>query len=256
MGNERDLNTALIEYCLMIGDDSLILGQRLGEWCGHAHVLEEDIALTNISLDLIGRARNFLHYAGELENKGRDEDALAFRRVAHEFRNCLLVEVPNGDFAVTIVRQFLFDTYSYFFFQELQSSSNKHLAALATKSLKEVSYHTRHSSEWIQRLGDCTDESHQRTQNAIDDLWRYTEDMFEQGSVAEILSTASIAVDLNKIKKSWSNTVEDIIKKATLSIPANTFQVKGGRKGIHTEHLGYILAEMQYLPRAYPDAKW
>ncbi|NNF01811.1 MAG: phenylacetate-CoA oxygenase subunit PaaC [Bacteroidia bacterium] len=246
----------LFEYCLRLGDDSLILGQRLGEWCGHAHVLEEDIALTNISLDLIGRARAFLSYAAEVEGTGRDEDVLAFRREAHEFKNCLITEIPNGDFGVTIVRQFLFDTYSYYLYSELQKSSDEQIAAIASKSLKEIIYHTRHSSEWIVRLGDGTEESHNRVQTAVDDIWRYVDDMFIMDDVDSILIASNIAVDLNKVKENWSAKVQEILTKATLRIPENIFMVKGGRKGKHTEHLSYILAEMQYLPRTYPDAKW
>jgi ring-1,2-phenylacetyl-CoA epoxidase subunit PaaC len=246
----------LFEYCLRLGDSSLILAQRLGEWCGHGPILEEDIALTNICLDLLGQSRAFLTYAGQVEGKGRTEDDLAYLRGELEFRNMLLVEQPNGDFAQTILKQFLFSTYQYFFYEGLKQSKDKTLSALAEKSFKEVVYHLRHSSEWVKRLGDGTEESRQRIVNALDDLWMYTGDMFEMDEVDAALIKKGIAVDLNLIKVMWENKVKEIFAEASLTVPENAFMIKGSREGRHTEHLGYILAEMQVLHRQYPQVEW
>lgn len=244
------------EYILRIGDDSLILGQRLAEWCGHGPILEEDIAMTNISLDLIGQATSLLAYAAKLENKGRDEDKLAFLRFDREYRNLLLVEQPNGDFGVTMMRQFLFDAFRKPFFEELQKNSDEHLAAIAEKSLKETKYHLKHSSEWVIRLGDGTDESHARIQEALDSMWRYTGELFYQDEVDQEMKDKGIAPDMNIVKKQWTETVNSVLQEATLTIPSNNWQFDGGRKGMHSEHLGYILADMQYMQRAYPNMEW
>ena len=247
---------ALFEYCLRLGDTSLILGHRLSEWCGHGPILEEDIALGNMALDLIGQARIIYTYAGELEGKGRDEDALAYHRDEREFRNLLIVEQPNGDYGQTLMRQFLYSAYVFFFYSELKQSKDKTLSAFAEKSLKEVAYHQLHSAGMVIRLGDGTEESHQRMKNAVDELWMFTGDMFEMDAVDEELIKAGIAVDLKKIFPLWENKVKEVFKEATLEVPKDVFMQHGSRKGIHTEHLGYILAEMQVLPRMYPDAKW
>lgn len=248
---------ALFEYCLRLGDTSLILGHRLSEWCGHGPILEEDIAMSNLALDLIGQARMILSYAGEVEGKGRTDDDLAYHRDALQFRNALLAEQPNGDFAVTMVRQLLISAYNFYLYEALKKSKDQTIAAFAEKSLKEVAYHVRHASDWILRLGDGTAESHQRSQTAIDDLWTLTDDLFQMNEVDDLLINDEIAVDLDTIKAKWKIYVEDILKKATLTVPQiNNFMLKGSRQGKHTEHLGYILAEMQFLPRAYPDAKW
>lgn len=244
------------EYILRIGDDSLILGQRLAEWCGHGPILEEDIAMTNISLDLIGQATSLLAYAGKVENQGRDEDKLAFLRFDREYRNLLLVEQPNGDFGVTMMRQFLFDAFRKPFFEELQKSSDEHLAAIAEKSLKETKYHLKHSSEWVIRLGDGTDESHARIQEALDSMWRYTGELFYMDEVDHEMQEKGIAPDMNIVKKQWTETVNAVLQEATLTIPSNNWQFDGGRKGMHSEHLGYILADMQYMQRAYPNMEW
>jgi ring-1,2-phenylacetyl-CoA epoxidase subunit PaaC len=244
------------EYILRIGDDSLILGQRLAEWCGHGPILEEDIALTNISLDLIGQATSLLAYAGKLEGKGRDEDKLAFLRFDREYRNLLLVEQPNGDFGVTMMRQFLFDAFRKPFYEELQKSTDEHLAAIAEKSLKETKYHLKHSSEWVIRLGDGTDESHLRIQEALDSLWRYTGELFFQDEVDQEMMNKGIAPDINLVRKQWNETVNAVFQEATLTIPTNNWQFDGGRRGMHSEHLGYILADMQYMQRAYPNMEW
>jgi ring-1,2-phenylacetyl-CoA epoxidase subunit PaaC len=247
---------ALFEYLLRLGDNSLILGHRLSEWCGHGPVLEQDIALTNIALDLVGQATLFLEYAAKIEDKGRSADDLAFLRDAMHFRNAMLVEQPNGDFAFTLVRQFLFDAHQYHFFNELQRSKDEHLAAIATKSLKEITYHLRHSAEWVVRLGDGTAESHRRMQDAIDEIWGYTGGLFDMNETDEILIREEIGADQRKLKPLWDKTVKEVFERATLNIPAETYMHSGSLEGRHTEHLGYLLAEMQFLPRAYPGAKW
>ncbi len=249
-------NEVLYKYITRIGDNSLILGQRLSEWCGHGPILEEDIALTNTALDLIGQATSLLKYAGEVEGKGRNEDQLAFLRYEHEYFNCLLVELPNTDYAYTLARQFLFDHFNYLMYQELLDSQDKQLAAIAEKSLKEVTYHRRRSSEWIIRLGDGTQESHERIQFAIDDIWEYVGELFEADEVDQMMLEAGIGVDLAKIKAEWHQNVAEILDAATLSKPENDFMQLGGKNGVHTEYMGYILAEMQYLQRAYPNCEW
>jgi ring-1,2-phenylacetyl-CoA epoxidase subunit PaaC len=247
---------ALFEYTKRIGDDSLILGHRLSEWCGHGPILEEDIAMTNISLDLIGQATNFLSYAGQVEGLNRDEDMLAFLRYENEYANTLLVEQPNGDFGMTMMRQFLVDAFRKPFFELLQFSTDKQLAAIAEKSLKETKYHLKHSSEWVIRLGDGTEESHTRIQNSLDTLWRYTHELFYMDEVDDQLLKQDIAVDLNLVQKEWDKTVKSVIEESTLKIPTNNWTQEGGRKGKHSEHLGYILAELQYMQRAYPAMEW
>lgn len=245
-----------IDYLLRLGDNALILGQRLGEWCGHGPVLEEDIALTNISLDLIGQARSLLSYAGEVEGLGRDEDRLAFFRDAHEYRNVLLVEQPNGHFGDTIVRQFLFDNFAWLLYEALTRSVDTHLAAIASKTLKEVTYHRRHSSEWIIRLGDGTDESHQKVQTSLNDLWMYTGEMLMPDALDVKAAEAGVGPDLIRLAEAWNGNVERVLEEAGLKKPVATWMQSGGKKGIHSEYMGFILAEMQHLPRMYPDATW
>lgn len=248
---------ALFEYILRLGDSSLILGHRISEWCGHGPKLEQDIALINISLDLLGQARSYLTYAGEVEGKGKTEDDLAYFRTERKFRNALITEQENGDWGCTIVRSFYYDAFHYFFLKELEKSKDETLAAIATKSLKEVTYHLRHSSEWVIRLGDGTEESHNRVQEPLNDLWTYTGELFEMNEVDQTLIKAGIAPDLNEIKDKWLKHVSNVANEATLELPTETYMQSGGKtKGIHTENLGYILCEMQYLPRTYPDAKW
>jgi len=247
---------ALFEYILRLGDDSLILGQRMSEWCGHGPILEEDIAMTNIALDLIGQATNLLNYAGEIEGKGRSGDDLAFLRFDREYKNLLLVEQPNDDFGVTMMRQFLFDAYRKPLFEALQKSNDKQLSAIAEKSLKETKYHLKHSSEWIIRLGDGTEESHNRIQEALDTLWRYASEMFYSDEVDVELTQKGILPDLSSVYDEWNATVHKVFEEATLVIPSNNWKHEGGRKGMHSEHLGHILAEMQYMQRAYPNMKW
>lgn len=250
------MNEQLFQYLLRLGDDSLILGHRMSEWCGHGPILEEDIAMTNIALDLIGQATSILEYAGTVEGKGRDADALAFLRFDREYRNLLLVEQPNGDFGMTIVRQFLFDAFRKPLFEALQHSTDKQLAAIAEKSLKETKYHLKHSAEWVIRLGDGTEESHQRAQDAVDALWRYTAELFYTDEVETTLIVQGIVPDLNAIHAEWERTVHEVLEEATLSIPQTGWEQKGGRVGYHSEHLGYILAELQYMQRAYPGMTW
>lgn len=247
---------ALFEYTLRLADNALILGHRLSEWCGHGPILEQDIALINIALDQIGQARSLYQMAGEMEGKGRDEDDLAYLRKVHEYRNVLLVEQPNEDFAYTIVRQFLYDAYSQPFFTALKESKNEALAAIATKSLKEVNYHLRYSSEWMIRLGDGTEESHQKMQTALDALWMYSGELLTMNEIDTTLIAEGIAVDMEKIKPIWEEKIAAIVSEATLTLPEGTWMQKGGKEGNHSEHLGFILAELQHLQRAYPGAKW
>jgi ring-1,2-phenylacetyl-CoA epoxidase subunit PaaC len=249
-------NEALYNYVLHLGDDSLILGQRLGEWCGHGPILEEDIAMTNISLDLIGQAMSLLDYAGEIDGQGKDHDALAFLRFEHEYRNVLLLEQPNGDFANTMMRQFLFDAFRKPLYEQLVASKDVQISAIAEKSLKETKYHLKHSSEWIIRLGDGTEESHNRVQNALDHLWRYTDELFSESDLDQSLVDAGIVPSMSEIKIQWAETVRSVLEEATLMIPTNNWQFEGGRRGVHSEHLGFLLADLQYMQRAYPNMTW
>lgn len=249
-------NEALLTYCLRRGDDLLILSHRLGEWCGHGPVLEEDIALTNRALDHIGEARNLLTYAGQVEGKGRSEDDLAYLRTERQFVNCKLVEQPNGDYAHTIVRSFLFDAYHLPLSQALVKSRDEQLSAIAAKAVKEATYHLRHSSEWLIRFGDGTEESHQRAQKALDDLWTFTGELFATDDVDAELVKAGIAPDMTVMKTAFDKTIDTVLSEATLKRPADGFMASGGRKGQHGEHMGFLLAEMQSLHRAYPGANW
>jgi len=244
------------EYLLRLGDDRLVLGHRLSEWCGHAPILEEDIALANIALDLIGQATLFLGLAGKAEGKGRDADALAYLRDAIEYRNALLVELPKGDFAVTIVRQLFFSVFAMLQAEALQRSSDRDLAGIAAKGLKESRYHVRHSADWVVKLGGGTDESHMRAQRAVDDLWRYTGELFLADDVDRDAATAGAGVDPSTLESAWQTAVRDVINAAGLTIPEPTYMQRGGREGRHTEHLGHLLAEMQILQRSHPGASW
>jgi len=252
-----DRNAALFEYCLRIGDTSLILGQRLSEWCGHGPILEEDIAMSNIALDYIGQSRIIYSYAGLIEGKGRSEDDLAFLRDARQYRNLLITEQPNGDFACTLARQYLMSVYLFHLYSSLTLSSDESIRAFAQKSIKEVAYHLRHSADWMLRLGDGTEESHQRLQDAVNKLWYFVDDLFDADEVDADLLSVGIAADMKQVRASWEQDVKALFAEATIQIPTvNNFTRVGSRKGNHTEHLGYILAEMQFLPRAYPGAKW
>lgn len=246
----------LYNYILGIADNSLILGQRLGELCGHGPNLETDIALTNISLDLFGQVRSYYQYAAKLFGNNATEDSIAFLRKEREYVNVLLVEQPNTDFAYVMARQFLFDAYHLLMLQELQKSTDLTLSAIAAKSIKEVSYHQRFSSDWIKRLGDGTEESHQRMQNAINDLWTYTDELFHQTEEDKIMVAQSIGVDVTKLKNTYYEQVKAVLEEATIAIPNNPYFQKGGKQGVHTEHLGYLLNDMQFMQRTYPNMEW
>ncbi|WP_435609376.1 1,2-phenylacetyl-CoA epoxidase subunit PaaC [Pseudomonas knackmussii] len=246
-----------IEYLLRLADSALIQGQRLCEWCGRAPALEEELALMNVGLDLVGQARNWYEYAVELLNDGRDADQLAFRRDERAFRNLLLVEQPNGDFAVTMTKQFLYDAWHFHVLRALSDSSDARIAAIAAKGLKEVTYHLRRSGEWVERLGDGTEESHKRMLAAIPQVWRFTVEMTNADEVEQRLFAEGVAPNPEELAAAWRAKVADIFASATLPLPepAVNFYLSG-RRGLHTEHLGILLAEMQFLQRAYPDATW
>lgn len=269
----------LLLYTLQIADNALVLGHRLSEWCGHGPILEQDIAITNIALDHLGQARSLYQYAAQqfnalpseekknifkspaiqaLINSGEalDEDDLAFLRDAWDFRNCLLVEQPNIDWAYTVVRSFFFDVYNFTFYTELKNSKDATLAAIAEKSLKEVSYHLRWSSEWMIRLGDGTEESHEFIQDALNDRWMYSGELFIPSISENNLLDAGISVDISKLKNVWDKKVDSILVEATLNKPEGSWMQQGGKDGTHTEHLGYILAELQFMQRAYPGMEW
>jgi ring-1,2-phenylacetyl-CoA epoxidase subunit PaaC len=243
-------------YLLLLGDNVLILGHRLSELCGHGPNLETDIALTNISLDLFGQVRNYFQYAAELRGEGKTEDDIAMLRQEQEYRNTLLVEQPNTDFAYIITRQFLFDAYHLPLLEQLMKSKDEQIAAIAAKSIKEVRYHLRFSSEWMKRLGDGTAESHRRTQVAVDNLYRYTRELFQPTAVEQELQKVGIAADLNQIKPIYQQTLRTILTEATLTIPNDNWNYAKGKQGIHTEQMGFILSELQYMQRAYPDMSW
>ena len=246
------------EYALRLGDNALILGQRLSEWCGHGPFLEEDIALTNLSLDLIGQAQLLLELAASQVpgDEFSDADKLAYLRDAHQFRNALLVEQPNGDFAHTILRQYLMDVHDEKLYSALANSQWPALADIARKVLKEIRYHKQHSGDWLQRLGQGTEESHARLQKALDDLWFYTPELFESDALNQRMQEAGVAPDMADIERQWRSEVEPAIQQAGLRLPESGWRATGGKKGHHSEHLGYILAEMQFLQRAYPGCEW
>jgi ring-1,2-phenylacetyl-CoA epoxidase subunit PaaC len=248
------------DYLLRLADSDLILAQRLGEWVGHGPALEEDIALTNVGLDLLGQARLWFAYAGEVEarfaGRGRTEDALAFLRDSGEFRNLLLVEQPNGSYADTMARQFYFDTWQRLLLSALTDSRDARIAEIAAKALKEVTYHVERSADWVIRLGDGTEESHRRMQAAIDNLWMYTGELFAPDPAEQGLAHAGIACDATTLQPAWREAITAVLTEATLSVPGATWMQRGGRHGVHTEHLGHVLANMQWLQRSYPGAQW
>ncbi len=250
----------LFQYLLRLADSPLILAQRLGEWVGHGPVLEEDIAQTNVGLDLLGQARLWLSYAGEVEARyagtGRDEDQLAFLRDGGDFRNLLLVEQPNGDFADTTARQFLFDAWHVRLLRALADSTDARIAGIAAKAAKEAAYHVERSGDWVIRLGDGTDESHAKMQAAIDDMWMYTGEMFTADAIECALVEAGIAADVRSLAAPWRQHVDAVFAAATITTPEVAFMQQGGKRGVHTEHLGHLLAEMQVLQRAHPGAQW
>ncbi len=243
-------------HVLRLADTSLVLGQRLGEWVGHAPALEEDLALANIALDLIGQARLLLTYAGELEGRGRDEDALAFLRDAPEFLNASLAEQPNGDFGQSIVRQFLLDAWQREMYEALSRSTDARLAEIAAKALKETRYHLRFSAGWLVRLGDGTAQSHARVQKALDALWRFTDELFVPDALDEQMAACGIGPDLAALRPRWERHIEAVLEEATLERPPAQRYHWHGKRGVHTEHLGHMLAQMQHLPRTFPGATW
>jgi len=248
--------TNLYNYILELADNCLIAGQRLGELCGHGPSLETDIACTNISLDLFGQTRSYFQYAADIKGDDKTEDDIAFLRIEREYKNVLLVEQPNRDFAYTIARQYLFDVYHLLVLEKLQFSQDMTLSAIAKKSIKEVSYHVRFTGDWIKRLGDGTEISHEKMQNAIDGLWTYTNELFEVTEDSKIMTEEGIGVDVSALKDVYYEKITALLEEATLKVPESKYFQKGGKSGIHTEHMGYLLADMQYMQRAYPGMNW
>jgi len=250
------MTSAHLDYLLRLADNPLILGQRLSEWCGHGPVLEEDLALANTALDLIGQARLLLTHVATLESKGRNEDQLAFLRSEREFRNWTLVELPNGDFGRTVMRNFLFSACQLHLWQALQGGPDAQLTAIAAKSLKETRYHLRHAADWVVRLGDGTGESHARMQAALDELWPYTAELFSADPVEQAAVATGLGVASASLRAPWEATVRPLLEEATLAIPAPTPFLSRGKLGVHSEHMGHLLAEMQIMQRTYPGAQW
>ena len=248
--------TPLVLYTLRRADDALVLGHRLSEWCGHAPMLEEDMALANMGLDLLGQARELYSYAAKVEGRGNDEDKFAYLRDVRQYRNLLLVEQPNGDFARTMVRQFFYAAFADYYWRAMMKSNDETLAAIAAKSEKESAYHLRHCSEWVVRLGDGTEESHARAQAAIDDLWAFTGEMFEADDSEHALVDAGVATDPQALRPHWLKVVSDIVSEATLSLPTSDWMQRGGRSGRHSEHLGHLLSELQSMQRTFPGVAW
>lgn len=244
------------EYLLRLGDDGLVLGQRLSEWCGHAPALEVDLSLANVALDLIGQATLFLGYAGELEGKGRDADALAFHRDALQYRNCLMVEQPNGDFGRTIARQFLYSTMHELLLDALAASADPRIAEVAAKGVKEVRYHREIAGEWVVRLGDGTEESRRRIIDGLDWHWRFVDELFQMDEIEQALAAEGVATDRTALRPAYDARLAAVLTEATLDMPSLPRPALGGRVGHHSEHLGHLLAVMQHLPRSYPDARW
>lgn len=250
------MNQNLIQYIFGVADNCLILGQRLGELCGHDPSLETDIAMTNISLDLLGQTRSYYQYVAKLQGGDATEDTVAFLRLEREYKNVLLVEQPNTDFAYSIARQFLFDVFHLALLTELQNSKDDMLKAIANKSIKEVSYHVRFSSDWIKRLGDGTEESHQKIQTAINDLWIFTDELFHQTDADKEIVKQGIGVDVTLLKEDYYKKINSVLEEATLEIPQVEYFQKGGKLGIHSEHMGYLLSDLQYMQRTYPNMTW
>ncbi|MFN1835158.1 1,2-phenylacetyl-CoA epoxidase subunit PaaC [Balneola sp. MJW-20] len=257
MSTSTETQQAFINYLLRLADDRLILGQRLSEWCGHGPMLEEDLAMANIALDLIGHASALYEYAAEVEGKGHDDDHFAYFRDDPEFTNLQMCELPKGDFGFTIARQFLFSSFYYFLYEALKESSDEQFRGMVNKHLKEIKYHLRHSREWVLRLGDGTEESHDRIQEAFNDLWMYTGEMFYMDDTDEVMIKAGNGADLKAFEDDWKKLIESTLQEATLEVPDwKQFMINGSRTGIHTEHLGHMLAQMQFLRRSHPDAEW
>ncbi|GGD86655.1 phenylacetic acid degradation protein [Planktosalinus lacus] len=254
---KNKMNTeTLKDYILEIADNSLILGQRFGELCGHGPSLETDIALTNMSLDLFGQVRSYYQYIAQLSEEEKTEDDIAFLRLERDYKNVLLVEQPNTDFGYVITRQYFFDVFHLMLMQQLQYSKDETLSAIAKKGIKEVSYHKRFSGDWLKRLGDGTKESHERVQKAVNDLWPYTNELFEMTEAATAATEAGVGVDAGQLKEPYYKEVSELLKEATLEVPESKYFHKGGKQGVHTEHMGYILSDMQFMQRTYPGMKW
>ena len=254
--NDQQLKQATLDYAVRLGDDAVVLGHRISEWCSNAPFLEEDLALANVALDFIGRARMYYSYAAELAGEGKTEDDFAYLRDQREFRNLLILELPRGDFAFSMLRQLLVDVYNELYLGQLIHSRDDTLAAIAAKAIKETRYHLRRSHDWVLRLGDGTEESHRRAQTALDDLWGYTHEFFDMDALEQSLADAGIGVDSAALKAGWQKRVNAIVSEATLTIPEGDWEVKGGRVGYHTEYLGQMLNEMQSVHRAYPGQQW
>ncbi len=254
--NQNVNKQALFNYVLALGDDAITMGHRLSEWCRNAPFLEEDLAIGNVALDFIGRAQMFYQYAAELDDQGRSEDDLAFLRDCRDFRNLLIYELPKGDFAFTMVRQMIVDLFNMEFLEQLTKSSDERLSAIAGKCIKESRYHLRRSHDWVLRLGDGTEESHERAQRALVDIWGYTPELFMVDESEQQLVQAGIAVDRAALMSVWDNRVGQILTEAKLQKPEDSWKVEGGRRGVHTEHLGHMLSELQFLQRAYPGLQW
>jgi ring-1,2-phenylacetyl-CoA epoxidase subunit PaaC len=251
-----NLQEAKFRYVLRLGDNALVLGHRLSEWCGHGPALEEDMAIINVSLDLLGQCRNLLAYAGRLEGKGRTEDDLAYLRLEKDFTNALICELPNGHYGDTIVRQYLYDQFNFLLWSELTKSTDPELAAIAAKTIKEVTYHLRHSRDWMLRLGDGTPESHGRMQQSLDEVWMFTGDMFATDDSDALIAQNGIGPDMADLRNRWLDAVRTTVAEATLTMPTGTWMQSGSRIGRHTEHFGYLLTELQYMQRAYPGCEW
>ncbi|GAA0731071.1 phenylacetate-CoA oxygenase subunit PaaC [Aquimarina litoralis] len=249
-------NENLVQYIYGIADNALILGQRLSELCGHGPSLETDIAGTNMALDLLGQTRSYYQYAASLVGEGKTEDDIAFLRTERQYKNVLLVEQPNRHFGYVIARQFLFDVFHLLLLQELQRSEDETLAAIAKKGIKEVSYHRRFSSDWIKRLGDGTEESHQKVQEAINDLWRFTDELFHMTENDMIVADEGVGIDVKQLREDYYRIVKEVLEEATLAVPEIKYFQKGGKQGIHSEHMGYLLSDLQYMQRTYPNMKW
>ena len=249
-------NQVYYTYLLRMADDTLILGQRLSEWCGHGPILEEDIALSNIALDYIGQSTNIYKHLASLTEDGRDEDAIALTRMESEYSNALLMELPNGDYATTIARQYYYSSFYLLFLEHLKGSSDVFLSGFAEKSIKEVKYHVQHATDWMLRLGDGTPESHSRMQQAVSGLWPYLGELFRDDELDVIASKEGWGITRDALKTAWTDRLNALFAEARLTVPTEAWYHYGGRSGRHTEHMGYLLAELQFLQRAYPDAKW
>lgn len=250
------MNQNLYNYILGIADNTLILAQRMGELCGHGPILETDIALTNISLDLLGQTRSYYQYAAKISDEDKTEDDIAFSRLERDYKNVLLVEQPNTHFGFVIGRQFLFDVYHLHLMEKLQNSPDETLAAIAKKGIKEVSYHKRFSGDWVKRLGDGTSESNEKMQEAIDALWRFTEELFDLTDSDKAMIEEGVGIDVSKMKEGYYKEVSELLTEAKLTTPPRKYFTRGGKNGIHSEHMGYLLADLQYMQRTYPDMKW